>query len=265
MDRERQPAREEPIRRRRSPFALSRSSLSGLGARRARGVGRRVGCGRRGCSLLFAGWLYRSQSRPSIPSIRHRAAKAGNRQTPTLLHTSLLYLCVCIFCAGRGARDERHVPCSMFQKPVMSSLLLLEIKETDAKERSSLRPPSKSRRSPVPISAPNATLPKRIQGRFAPKRLYPFAVIGRLLKPGGYSPLSSTSLRGGCEVRCSISSPSADRISRVWCLVLGSLQSAVSQSPRKPMISPHCPPRPAKEGSSRWGAMPLTDTDSAGA
>jgi hypothetical protein len=66
-------------------------------------------------------------------------------------------------------------------------------------------------------------------------------------------------------VRCSISSPSADRISRVWCLVLGSLQSAVIQSPRKPMISPHCPPRPAKEGSSRWGAMPLTDTDSAGA
>jgi hypothetical protein len=31
------------------------------------------------------------------------------------------------------------------------------------------------------------------------------------------------------------------------------------------MISPHCPLRPTKEGSSRWGAMPLTDTDSAGA
>ena len=90
----------EPI----CPLSLS---LSGLGARRARGVGRR---GRRACSLLFAGWLYKSQSRPSIPSIRHRAAKAGTRQTPTLLHTSLLYLCVCIFCAGRGTRDMFHVP-----------------------------------------------------------------------------------------------------------------------------------------------------------
>jgi len=154
-----------------------------------------------------------------------RSAIGRPRREPGRLRLSSTHHCFTCACAFFAPGEGRET-CSMFQKPVMSSPLLQEIKETDAKERSSLTP-SKSRRSPVPISAPNATLPKRIQRRFAPKRLYPFAVIGRLLKPGGYSPLSSTSPRGGCEVRCSISSPSADRISRVWCWYWVSLQGSL--------------------------------------
>ena len=60
---------------------------------------------------FFAGWLYKSQSRPSIPSIRHRAGKAGTRQTRPLLHTHV-FTCACAFFApGEGLET-----CSMFQK-----------------------------------------------------------------------------------------------------------------------------------------------------
>jgi hypothetical protein len=60
---------------------------------------------------FFAGWLYKSQSRPSIPSIRHRADKAGTRQTRPLLHTHV-FTCACAFFApGEGLET-----CSMFQK-----------------------------------------------------------------------------------------------------------------------------------------------------
>jgi hypothetical protein len=165
------------------------------------------------------------QSRPSIPSIRHRADKAGTRQTQTLLHTSL-HLCVCIFCAGRGTRDMFHVPETGQVKPPSSR------DQGDGRKRKEFPetpPPPNQDDHQSPFQPQDATLPKRIQRRFAPKRLYPSAVIGRLLKPGGYSPLSSTSLRGGCEVRCSISSPSADRISRVWYWAVGSLQSVSLQ------------------------------------
>jgi hypothetical protein len=115
---------------------------------------------------FFAGWLYKSQSRPSIPSIRHRADKAGTRQTRPLLHTHV-FTCACAFFApGEGLET-----CSMFQKetgrviPPSSSR-----NQGDGRKRKGvLRPPSKSRRSPVSISAPKCGPPKADAAPYRPQ------------------------------------------------------------------------------------------------
>lgn len=147
----------------------------------------------------------------------------------------------------------------------MSSLLLLpEIKETDAKEKEFPETPLQIKTiTSLHFSPKMRPSQSGCSAVSPPSGSIQFAVIGRFLKPGGYSPLSSTSLRGGCEVRCRISSPSADRISRVWYWAVWSLQSV--SLPRRAHDFASLPLRPAEVGSLPLRAMPLTDTDSAGA
>ena len=147
----------------------------------------------------------------------------------------------------------------------MSSPLLQEIKETDAKERSSLTPLQIKTITSAHFS-PKCDPPKADTAPFRPQAALSICCDWPSpSNPAAILPFLPLLLEEG--VRCAV--PSAPRVQTGFrgfgVLVLGSLQSAVSQSPRKPMISPHCPLRPAIEGSSRWGAMPHTDTDSAGA